>query len=669
MAVMGRADGGSDGTPHARAGWIATGFWALLLALLLLRAVLLSGQPLPLAPGDPARLLAADAAPPELALQGRLLADPRASADGSRCTALLQLAVGRTELQFSPCPDPAPQEGWQLRVWGRLRLPTPAAHPLLSGAAERLGQQQAASQLRVSEWQVLGRPPTPVADLRRRLAAALIERAGPERGGVLAALVLGSAVVPLPAELRELFRASGLSHALAASGFHLSVLLGAVLPLARRLPRLPRLLLLGAAMGLFVLLAGPQPSVLRAVLMAAISLLALECGRRARPLAALLASVLLLLLIWPRWLVAVGFQLSVVATAALVLSAGPLEQGLRRWLPSWCGPWLAPAVAVPLAACLYTLPLQLLHFGVVPVYALLANLLAAPLLTPLTLGAMALALLAVVLPPLLGLLLPPLAALAGLLLVVVRLVAGLPMAQWQLGRPSAALVLLLAAGMLALLLPGVGRRWRRLAPAAIALVAVLHLAALGADQLLLVHQGGRDLLLARHRGRAALVALQADGFSCHQARQLGSGLGVARFDWVLLLDPLAPSPPACWQEQAGLVLASADGSLPLHPGQRLASAGLSAEPFASASRGLQLAVGRRRWLLLPDPQDLWSWQEGQVPLQADGVWLGFRPRARERRWLQAQAPPRVWISGEASGELPASWRASGGSGSLQQALG
>jgi competence protein ComEC len=442
-----------------------------------------------------------------------------------------------------------------------------------------------------------------------------------------------------------------------------------VLPLARRLPRLPRLLLLGAAMGLFVLLAGPQPSVLRAVLMGAISLVALECGRRAQPLAVLLASAVLLLLIWPRWLVAVGFQLSVVATAALVLSAGPLEQGLRRWLPSWCGPWLAPAVAVPLAACLYTLPLQLLHFGVVPIYALLANLLAAPLLTPLTLGAMALALLAVVLPPLLGLLLPPLAALAGLLLVVVRLVAGLPMAQWQLGRPSPALVLLLAAGMLALLLPGLGRRWRRLAPAAIALVAVLHLAALGADQLLLVHQGGRDLLLARHRGRAALVALQADGFSCHQARQLASGLGVARFDWVLLLDPLAPSPPACWQEQAGLVLASADGSLPIHPGQRLASAGLSAEPFASASRGLQLAVGRRRWLLLPDPQDLWSWQEEQVPLQADGVWLGFRPRARERRWLQAQAPPRVWISGEASGELPASWRASGGSGSLQQALG
>jgi competence protein ComEC len=650
-------------------GWIRAGVWGVLLSLVVLRAVVVSAQPLALEPGDPARLLVADAAPPELTLQGRLLADPRPSADGSRCTALLQLPVGRTELQFSPCPDPAPQQGWHLRLWGRLRQPRPAAHPLLSGAAERLGQQQAASQFQVLQWQVLERPATPIADLRRHLAAALIERAGPERGGVLAALVLGSAVTPLPAELRELFRAAGLSHVLAASGFHLSVLLGAALPLARRLPRLPRLLLLGGAMGLFVLLAGPQPSVLRAVLMAAISLGALECGRRGRPLAVLLASAVLLLLIWPRWLVAVGFQLSVVATAALVLSAGPLEQALRPRLPLWCAPWLAPAVAVPLAACLYTLPLQLLHFGVVPLYALLANLLAAPLLTPLTLGAMTVALLAVLVPPLLGLVVPPLAALAGLLLVVVRLVARLPMAQWQLGRPSPWLVLLLAAGVLALLLPNLARRWRRLAPAAIALAAVLHLAALQADQLLLVHQGGRDLLLARHRGRAALVALQADGFSCHQARQLATGLGVRRFDWVLLLDALAPAAPACWQQQAGLLLASADGSLPIHPGQRLASAGLSAEPFASASRGLQLLVGRRRWLLLPDPQDLWSWQAERLPLQVDGVWLGFRPRPRERRWLQEQAPERVWISGEASPDLPAGWRASGGSGSLQQALG
>jgi competence protein ComEC len=654
----------------ARRGWIGPVLGGLLLALVLLRAVLVSLQPLQPAAADPAsQLVAAPQERLELALQGRLLADPRPSGDGSRCTALLQLPVGRSELQFSPCPAPPLQQGWVLRVEGQLRRPRPAPHPLLAGPAERLLRQEATSQLQVQAWQVLSRPATPVADLRRQLAGALIERAGPERGGVLAALVLGGAVTPLPAEVRELFRAAGLSHVLAASGFHLSVLLGAVLPLARRLPRLPRLLLGLGAMGLFVLLAGPQPSVLRAVLMAAISLGALECGQRGRPLAVLLASALLLLLIWPRWLAAVGFQLSVVATAALVLSAGPLEQALRPRLPAWCAPWLAAAVAVPLAACLYTLPLQLLHFGVVPAYALLANLLAAPLLTPLTLGAMVLALVSVLLPPLLALLLPPLAWLAGLLLLIVRLVAGLPMAQWQLGRPSPALVLLLATGLLALVLPDLGAaggawgRWRSPWPPACIWGPCRPTSCCWCTRAAAI------CWWPATGGRAALVALQADGYSCHQARQLATGLGVRRFDWALLLDPLAPDPPACWQEQAGLVLASADGSLPFQPGQRLASAGLGVEPIDPASRGMRLVVGRSRWLLLPDPQDLWAWHHDRQPLAADGVWLGFRPRAREQRWLLSYAPAQVWISGEGEAPWPARWRASGRSGSLQQALG
>ncbi|MEO1002694.1 MAG: ComEC/Rec2 family competence protein [Cyanobacteria bacterium J06638_7] len=649
--------------------------WGLLMLLVLVRAALLSLQPLSPAAGDPALALEGRRGPLPVRLEGRLLADPRVhgEATSERCTALLQLPVGRSELQFSPCPQQPLRQGWRLAVEGQLRRPRPAPHPLLAGSAERLARRQAASQLQVERVQVLARPATPVADLRRHLAATLMERAGPERGGVLAALVLGGAVVPLPAEVRELFRAAGLSHALAASGFHLSVLLGAVLPLARRLPRAPRLLLAGGTLGLFVLLAGMQPSVLRAVLMAAIALLLLEWGQRGRPLAILLTSALLLLLIWPRWLADVGFQLSVVATAALVVSAGPVERTLRRWLPPLCPGWLAAATAVPLAACLWTLPLQLLHFGVVPVYALPANLLAAPLLTPLTLGAMLLALLSLLLPPLLGLLLPPLAVLAGMLLTLVRLVAALPMAQWQPGRPTPLPVALLALGLLGLLWPDLARCWRRLALGLLALACGLHLSLLQGDQLLLVHQGHRDLLLARHRGRAALVALQADGFSCQQANQLARGLGVSRYDWVLLLDPRPPDPAACWQQAAGMVLASAGGGPPLLPGQRLQSPGLAASAVAIASRGVHLEVGRRRWLLLPDRQDLWTWREqlqaaGAGPTH-QGLWLGFRPGVRERQWLADHGPAHVWLSGEAIPHGPPGWRASGASGWLQRALG
>ena len=63
--------------------------------------------------------------------------------------------------------------------------------------------------------------------LVRQVAGCFQDLAGPERGGLLAALVLGRAQVELSVELRQAFRVAGLSHVLAASGFHLSVLLGA----------------------------------------------------------------------------------------------------------------------------------------------------------------------------------------------------------------------------------------------------------------------------------------------------------------------------------------------------------------------------------------------------------------------------------------------------------
>ena len=66
---------------------------------------------------------------------------------------------------------------------------------------------------------------------------------GLARGGLLAALVLGSAQVQLPAALREPFCVAGLSHALAAFGFHSSVVPGSVLAVGRGLSRLLRVFL------------------------------------------------------------------------------------------------------------------------------------------------------------------------------------------------------------------------------------------------------------------------------------------------------------------------------------------------------------------------------------------------------------------------------------------
>jgi len=671
----------------------------VLLALAGLLVLLAFRAAVP-APRDPVQLLHSPDARQSVRLRGRLEADLRPSPES--CRGVLQLEgelEGATALRFPICP--ALQEGWRLEVGGLLRRPRSAPHPLLAGAAERLAQRGIHTELRVQQLTVLERPATPVADLRRRIADRFLEVSGPEVGGLLAALVLGSAVVPLPDALTADFRAAGLSHALAASGFHLTVLLGAVLALARPFGRSVRLSMAGGAIVLFLLLAGAQASVVRAVVSGSLALLILESGRRGRPIGLLGLTVVLMLLLQPLWWADLGFQLSVAATAGLLVSAAPLE----GWLAGVeSGRWRrisAAAVAVPLAASLWTLPLQLLHFGVVPLYAVPANLVAEPFLTPLTLGAMAMALVALLLPPLLA----PLAWLLNgpsrLLLLVAHGFAALPMAQWQTGRPQPWLVLFFTLALLALLVPPLARRCRWPALALLLLVGVLHTAALRADALLLVHQGGGDLLVARHRGRAALVASRADPFLCHQARRLAQGLGVGRFDWLLLLDPVAPAEPACWSEQAGLSLLGGEATAPLAAGQRLASKGLEARALAMDSQALALVVGRQRWLLLPDRQALRSLEslagEGSTPgssrgigardlhpdplsrpgheggwVQGSGVWLGFVPRPSDRRLLQSQGIGSLWISGEAAPAappLPAGWRATGASGSLARAGG
>ena len=666
---------------------------ALLLAFLVLFGLRL--RPAAPGPADPVRWLAGGAGPVPVTLRGALLEDPRRplsppmrpaspapppAAEGhpaaGPCKVLLQTAGGRTELALDPC---APlRQGWQVRVSGELSRLRPAPHPLLAGPAERLAGQGVQTRLRVQQLQVLERPATPILDLRQRIAGRLIDAAGAERGGLLAALVLGSAVVPLPLELREAFRSAGLSHALAASGFHLSVLLGVVTALGRPLGRPLRLALAAGAILGFLLLAGPQGSVVRAVLMGAVALLALECGRRARPLPLLLVTVVTMLWIQPAWLRDVGFQFSVLATAGLLITASPLEQAIAACLPEgrggkpgWLQRLLAPALSVPLAATLWTLPLQLLHFGVVPLYAVPANLAAGPLLTPLTLAAMLLAAVALLMPALLPLLLLAVDPLARLLLAIAAWIARLPMAHWQIGRPLPLLVAVFALALLGLLLPLHCRMLRPLALLLLLVVAAVHLQMLRADQLLLVHQGGagsgRDLLLARSQGRGALISSRADPFSCRQVVSLAKGLGLPRLDWVLLLDPVASQDPACWRQQSDHVVAYGDDSLPLAAGERLESPGLAVQALTQDSHALHLELGRQRWLLLPDRQALQAWQDlDERPPQ--GVWLGFQPRPQERRALEWRGSSGGWrwISGPGrSGSLPSPWRASGDSGSLQ----
>jgi competence protein ComEC len=130
----------------------------------------------------------------------------------------------------------------------------------------------------------------------------------------------------------------------------------------------------------FVVLARPQPSVLRAAAMGVVALVAMTSGGRRRGVRSLSAAVLVLLLLDVSLARSAGFALSVLATAGIVILAPGWRDTLARRMPGW----LAEAVACPLAAQLACTPVVAWLSGQVSLVAVAANLLAGPAVGPAT---------------------------------------------------------------------------------------------------------------------------------------------------------------------------------------------------------------------------------------------------------------------------------------------
>ena len=229
-----------------------------------------------------------------------------------------------------------------------------------------------------------GRPATLVESPRWYLAWAAGMRTGfvdaasalPGGGGeLLPGLAVGDTTA-VSASLDEAMKSSSLSHLTAVSGANCAVIVAVLTGLLAALGAPRRLRITGAlvGLGLFVLLVTPEPSVVRAALMALAVLLALGAGRPSAGLP-VLSLVVLVVVVADPWLSrSYGFVLSALATAGLLTLTGPLTRLLARILPRW----LAATMAIPLAAQLACQPVIILLSPSLPLLGVPANLLAAP---------------------------------------------------------------------------------------------------------------------------------------------------------------------------------------------------------------------------------------------------------------------------------------------------
>jgi competence protein ComEC len=286
--------------------------------------------------------------------------------------------------------------GQQVAITGILYAPKPPANPGGFDFRKYLQQQGAfagfsgrlvnvADEERPWGWWEVG----------QKIVRSQVRWLGVPEGPLVSAMVLGSKVVDLPYDTRDLFVKAGLAHAIAASGFQTSLLLGLVLGITKRASRKTQFIAGSFVLLLFLSLTGFQASVLRAVLMGFAALIGIGLKRQVKQLGSLLVAAVILLLINPLWIWDLGFQLSFLATLGLIVTVPAINKGLQ-WMPSA----IASVIAVPLAATIWTLPIQLSVFGVVPAYSLLLNILSTPLITIISIGGMVSAIVALILPDL-----------------------------------------------------------------------------------------------------------------------------------------------------------------------------------------------------------------------------------------------------------------------------
>uniref|UniRef100_UPI00293F612E ComEC/Rec2 family competence protein n=1 Tax=Clavibacter sp. MX14-G9D TaxID=3064656 RepID=UPI00293F612E len=246
-----------------------------------------------------------------------------------------------------------------------------------------------------------------------------------------------------------------LTHLTAVSGANCAVVVGLVLALAAAvgLRRPLRAVAAAAALTAFVILVTPQPSVLRAAVMATVLIVSTASGRPARGLPALALAVVVLVTADP-WLARdVGFALSVLATAGLLVLAPPIAARLGRRLPRR----VADALAIPIAAQIACQPVLLVLQPGLPVHGVLANLLAEPAAAPATVGGLAACMLLPVWPAAGGLLLRLAWLPAAWIAAVAAVLSGLPGGRVPWPTGPAGVVALVVASALAIAAAALGR--------------------------------------------------------------------------------------------------------------------------------------------------------------------------------------------------------------------
>jgi competence protein ComEC len=222
--------------------------------------------------------------------------------------------------------------------------------------------------------------------IRDRIATACTQTVPQPEAAFLSGILVGRDE-EISDALKQSFQNTGTSHLVAISGFNITILSGLILAMTNRLLSrgwsvVVAIILLCA----YAFMAGASPSVVRAAIMGVLAMLGRSIGRTRTAVNSLGLAAAGMVLINPLILQDIGFQLSVAATAGILVIGAPLNDRFVEKMtgaekPSesnllWCN--IGDYIIITLAAQAATLPLLLYHFHQYPLIGLLVNPLVLP---------------------------------------------------------------------------------------------------------------------------------------------------------------------------------------------------------------------------------------------------------------------------------------------------
>jgi competence protein ComEC len=246
---------------------------------------------------------------------------------------------------------------------------------------------------------------------QRSLLLERLETAGlsDDRYAVVAAMALGDRSA-LTKELKETYSKTGASHVLALSGLHLGIIyaLLSMLVVGRRWQMITQVATV-LSIWAFVFLTGMSASVVRSAIMLTVYALLALGHRQKMSVNTLAFTAIVMLLVTPKALFDVGFQMSFMAVFSILLFVPLFYRpfSAEYLMTHRAVSWLWGMVAVSVAAQIGVAPLIAYYFGRFSCYFLLTNFIvipAATLILYLALGTLLIPSLGVVLASMVGLL-------------------------------------------------------------------------------------------------------------------------------------------------------------------------------------------------------------------------------------------------------------------------